>query len=90
VTKLSSGPKPRTATLSPSTLLLSIPIPTTLASDSAKLPSGNLPKSSAVIASTIPTLFLLIPIAVSKLLLIPVTTTSSTPSSSDVYVLEVS
>jgi len=81
VTKFSSGPKPLTATLSPSTLLLSIPIPTTLANDSAKLLSGNLPKSSAVMASTTPTLFRLMSIALIKLFLIPVTTTSSTSSS---------
>ena len=82
VTKLNSGPNPRTATLSPSTLLLSIPTPTTLASDSAKFPSGNLPKSSAVIASTTPTLLLLIAIASFRLALMPTTTTSSSTSDS--------
>ena len=78
VTRLSSGPKPLTATPAPSRLLLSIPTPETLARDSAKLPSGNLPKSSAVIASITPTLFLLMSIALIKLLLIPVVTISST------------
>ena len=81
VTKLNSGPKPRTATLSPSTLLLSIPTPAILASDSAKFPSGNLPKSSAVIASITPTLLLLISMASFRLDLIPFTTTSSTSDS---------
>ena len=56
--------------------------PTILDKDSAKLPSGNLPISSAVIASTTPTFFLLISIAFFKLDLIPVTTTSSTAASS--------
>ena len=82
VTRLNSGPKPRTATLDPSTLDLSIATPTILESDSAKLPSGNLPISSAVIASTTPTFFLLMSIAFFKLDLIPVTTTSSTAASS--------
>ena len=81
VTRLNSGPNPRTDTLVPSLLLLSVVTPTILASDSAKLPSGNLPISSAVIASTTPTFFLLISIASLRLCLIPVTTTSSTSSS---------
>ena len=82
VTRLNSGPRPRTATLDPSTFDLSIATPTILDKDSAKLPSGNLPISSAVIASTTPTFFLLISIAFFKLDLIPVTTTSSTAASS--------
>ena len=83
VTRLNSGPKPRTVTFVPSSLLLSVVTPTSLESASAKFPSGNLPKSSAVSASTTPTFFLLISIASFRLDLIPVTTTSSTSSSSE-------
>ena len=81
VTILNSGPNPLTETLVPSSFDLSVVTPTNLDKASAKLPSGNLPKSSAVSASTTPTLFLLISIASLRLDLIPVTTTSSTSSS---------
>ena len=81
VTKLNSGPKPRTLTVVPSSLLLSVVTPTILDKASARFPSGNLPRSSAVIASTIPTFFLLISIASLRLDLIPVVTTSSISSS---------
>ena len=83
VTRLNSGPKPRTATFEPSTFDLSIATPTSLDRDSAKFPSGNLPISSAVIASTTPTFLRLMSIASIRLDLMPVVTTSSTSSSSD-------
>jgi hypothetical protein len=81
VTKLNSGPKPLTIICWPSTLLLIMLTPDTLPSASAKFSSGNLPISSALNASDIPTLLLLISIASNRLFLIPVTTISSTSSS---------
>ena len=54
VTKLNSGPKPRTVILLPSPLLRSIDTPVIRCKDSARLVSGNLPMSSEVIASTTP------------------------------------
>ena len=56
-------------------------IPATLPKASAKFSSGNLPMSSALKASEIPTLLRLISIASKRLFLIPVTTISSTLSS---------
>ena len=67
VTRLYSGPKPRTVTLEPSPLNLSIDTPEILANDSAKLVSGYLPISSAVIASTTPSAFLFLSSALFKL-----------------------
>ena len=83
VTMLYSGPSPLTEIVLPSTLLLSIPIPGSLASDSAKFPSGNLPISSAVMISVTPTLFLLISSASISACFTPVTITSSTSTSAD-------
>ena len=76
VTKLNSGPNPRTAIVCPSTLLRSIAMPGTRAKDSAKLPSGNRPKSSAEIASITPVLLRLISIASSELFRMNETTIS--------------
>ena len=78
VTKLNSGPKPLTVTEVLSPLSLLVVIPTNLDRASAIFLSANLPISSAVIASTTPTLSLLIEIASIKLDLMPVVITSST------------
>ena len=83
VTKLNSGPRPLTVTEVLSPLSLLVVTPTNLDNASAIFLSANLPISSAVIASTTPTLSLLIEIASIKLDLIPVVTTSSTAESSD-------
>ena len=62
VTILKSGPKPRAVTWLPSPLFRLIEIPVIRCSDSAKLVSGNLPISSAEMASTTPAESRLIPI----------------------------
>ena len=62
VTMLKPGPRPRTVILLPSPLLLSIETPVILCNDSAKFVSGNLPISSADIASTTPRESRLMPI----------------------------
>ncbi len=54
VTRLNSGPKPRTVTNEPSPFERSIDTPVMRWSDSARLVSGNLPMSSAEIESTTP------------------------------------
>src|ERR1700676_1057135 len=54
VTMLNSGPKPRTVTREPSPFTRSMVTPGMRWMDSARLVSGNLPMSSAVMASTIP------------------------------------
>ena len=55
VTRLNCGPKPRAVTCAPSPLRRSMEMPVIRCSDSARFVSGNLPMSSAVIASTTPT-----------------------------------
>src|SRR5690606_39774907 len=70
----------RTVTRAPSPLFRSIDTPVIRCSDSARLVSGNLPMSSAEIASTTPCAFRLTSIDRCKLPLIPVTTISSTMS----------
>ena len=54
VTRLNSGPKPRTVTREPSLFIRSMVTPGMRWMDSARFVSGNLPMSSAVMASTIP------------------------------------
>src|SRR5580704_3912332 len=54
VTRLNSGPKPRTVTREPSLFARSMVTPGMRWMDSARFVSGNLPMSSAVMASTIP------------------------------------
>ena len=54
MTKLNSGPKPRTVIWLPSPLARDTDTPVIRCNDSARLVSGNLPISSAVIASTTP------------------------------------
>ena len=80
VTRLYCGPKPRAVTSAPSPLRRSIEMPVIRCSDSARLVSGNLPMSSAVIASTTPIASRLMSIEAFKLPRKPVTTTSSSSS----------
>ena len=54
VTRLNSGPKPRTVTREPSLFIRSMVTPGMRWMASARLVSGNLPMSSAVMASTTP------------------------------------
>jgi hypothetical protein len=54
VTRLKPAPKPRTVTWEPSSFTRSMATPGTRCIDSARLVSGNLPMSSAVIASITP------------------------------------
>ena len=82
VTKLKSGPKPRTVTLLPSLLARSMETPLIRCSDSAKLVSGNLPMSSAEMASTTPDDSCLIDADLLSALLIPVTLMTSRSASS--------
>src|SRR5690625_2700399 len=72
---LNCGPKPRTVTCEPAPLRRLIDTPVMRCSDAARLVSGNLPMSSALIASTTPIALRLIFIDCSRLLRIPVTTT---------------
>lgn len=77
VTVLNCGPKPRAVTCAPSPSRRSIEMPVMRCSDSARLVSGNLPMSSALIASTTPAASRLMPIDWSRLLRMPVTLTAS-------------
>ena len=81
VSKLNEGPKPRTVIWLPSLLLRLIVTPVILCKDSARLVSGNLPISSADIASTIPEAALFISCDRAKLPLMPLTSIISTVSS---------
>ncbi len=80
VTRLYSGPKPRTVTNWPSPFDRSIDTPVMRWSDSARLVSGNLPISSALIASTMPWPLRLMLIESRKLARMPVTTMSPSAS----------
>ena len=82
VTILKPPPKPRTVTSEPSPFTRLIDTPEIRCRDSAKLVSGNLPISSAEIASTTPEASRFVSIALSRLPRIPVTTTSSIDSDS--------
>ncbi len=77
VTVLNCGPKPRAVTCAPSPSRRSMEIPVMRCSDSARLVSGNLPMSSALIASTTPAASRLMPIDWLRLLRIAVTLTAS-------------
>ena len=77
VTMLYCGPKPRAVTVAPSPSRRSIEMPVMRCRDSARLVSGNLPMSSALIASTMPGVSRLRFIDWSRLLRMPVTTTVS-------------
>ena len=77
VTRLKSGPKPRTVTRAPSPRSRSMDTPVMRCSDSARFVSGKLPMSSAVMASTTPKAFRLRSIEASRLARMPVTTISS-------------
>ena len=81
-TRLKSGPNPRTVTVEPSPLLRSIDTPVMRWSDSARLVSGNLPMSSAEIASTTPCDSRFTSSDARKLARMPVTTMAS-PSSAE-------
>ena len=83
VTRLYSGPKPRTVTWLPSPRCRLIETPVTLCRDSARFVSGNLPISSDEIASATPAVSRLISIERLRLARIPPSTTISsiTPSS---------
>ena len=76
-TRLYSGPRPRTVTNEPSPFDRSIDTPVMRCSDSARLVSGNLPMSSAEIASTMPWPSRLMSAEARKLARMPVTTMSS-------------
>ncbi len=82
MTRLNCGPKPRTVTLLPSPRSRSIETPVMRCSDSARFVSGNLPMSSAVIASTTPCACRLIAADCARLPRIPTTTISSISSAS--------
>ena len=82
VTRLYSGPKPLTVTWLPSPRCLDIETPVILWSDSARLASGNLPNSSAEIASTTPIESRLMSIDRLRLPRMPVTTISSSSACS--------
>ena len=77
VTRLKPGPNPRAVTREPSPLTRSIETPVIRCRDSARFVSGNLPMSSALIASTTPTASRFISIEAFRLPRNPVTTTSS-------------
>ena len=77
-----SALSPLIATRDPSPLALSICIPVTRCKASATFESGSLPTSNATIESIILSAFFFTSLAVSKLALYPVTTTSSISSSS--------
>ena len=79
-TRLKSGPKPRTVTRAPSPRSRSMETPVMRCRDSAKLLSGKSPMSSAVIASTTPSRFLLRSMDRLRLWRMPTTTTSSITS----------
>ena len=81
---LFSPPKPRTVTSLPSPLERLMDTPVIRCNDSARLVSGNLPMSSAEIASTTPTEFCLMDAASVRLDFRPVTSITSTRSSSGV------
>ena len=81
---LFSPPKPRTVTSLPSPLERLMDTPVMRCNDSARLVSGNLPMSSAEIASTTPTEFCLMDAASVRLDFRPVTSITSTRSSSGV------
>ena len=74
---LNCGPKPRAVTCAPSPSRRSIEMPGTRCNDSARLVSGNLPMSSALIASTTPAALRLVFIEFASALRMPVTTTVS-------------
>src|SRR5882724_7188626 len=76
VTRLKSGPKPRTVTREPSLFTRSMVTPGMRWMDSARFVSGNLPMSSAVMASTIPLEFRLMVSLVTSDWRRPVTTIS--------------
>ena len=76
-TRLYSGPKPRTVTNEPSPFARSIDTPVMRCSNSARLVSGNLPISSAEMASTTPCAFRLMSIDSRRDARMPVMTMSS-------------
>ena len=73
VTILNDGPKPRTVIWLPSPLARLTETPVMRCSDSAKLVSGNLPISSAEIASTTPDMLRFKSIDLTKLPRMPLT-----------------
>ena len=81
VTRLYSGPKPRTVTWLPSPRCRSMDTPVMRCSDSARFWSGNLPISSAEIASTTPVAPRLISMDRIRLPRMPIVTISSMASS---------
>ena len=80
VTMLNCGPKPRAVTTAPSPLRRSMETPVIRCSASLRFVSGNLPMSSALIASTTPTASRLVSIEALRLPRRPVTTTSCSSS----------
>jgi hypothetical protein len=80
VTMLNCGPKPRAVTVAPSPLRRSIDTPVIRCSASERFVSGNLPMSSALMASTTPIASRLVSIEALRLPRNPVTTTSSSTS----------